>query len=258
MPMTQNKTDGSIFKSIIHKFCVFFNLIQDSKYPNELKFWKNELEIYEKWYDNEILSHYDEPAPKEDQKVILHTHSHSAIVTWAKIHQYPKYLEDLSLDKNAFKGLKILDIGSGPIPSACVFENCEIFSLDPILGDYLNIGYPLHYYNRVKFICGNSENIPIEDHFFDAIISINAIDHVDDFFKTVKEIQRVLKPQGLIRMHIHYHKKTIEEPLELNDDIVQKGFNWCPGWHKISDSHKKRGCTLKNQDELFALWSNFD
>jgi SAM-dependent methyltransferase len=258
IPMTQNITGCSIFKTTIYKFGVFLHLIKDSKYHDELIFWKNELKIYEKWYDNEISSHYDELPPNENQKVILHTNSHSAIVTWAKIHQYQKYLEDLSLNKNAFNGLKVLDIGSGPIPSACVFENCEIFCLDPLLGDYLNMGYPLHYYDRVKFVCASSENIPIEDHFFDAIISVNAIDHVDDFFRTVKEIQRVLKPHGLIRMHIHYHKKTSTEPLELNDELVKKVFNWCSGWHKISESHKKHGCTLKNQYELFTLWSNFD
>jgi ubiquinone/menaquinone biosynthesis C-methylase UbiE len=243
---------------VIHKLGSSLHLIQDSKYSYELGFWKNELNIYEKWYDNKIPSHYNEPSPEEDQKIIVHSHSHSAILTWAKIHQYRKYLEDLLLDVHTFDGLKVLDVGSGPIPSASIFENCEIFCLDPLLGDYLKIGYPLHYYDRVKFICGYSENIPVEDCFFDAIISVNAIDHVDDLLKTAKELQRVLKPHGLIRMHIHYHKKTNTEPLELNDDIVKMVFDWCPGWHKICETKKKRGCTLKDNEELFVLWSNFD
>jgi len=240
------------------KIFVYLQSLLNSKQSNELEFWKNELDLYEKWYDNRISSHYGEPAPLDDQKVRIYNHKHNAIITWLKIHQYQKYLEDLSMDKNDFENFKVLDVGSGPVPSALVFENCEIFCLDPLLSDYLKIGYPIHYYDHVKFICGYSENIPIENHFFDAIISVNSIDHVDDFFLTVKELQRVLKPHGLIRMHIHYHKKTNREPIELNDEIVKKAFNWCLGWRKISESQRKHGFILKNEDEKYALWSNFD
>ena len=35
--------------------------------------------------------------------------------------------------------------------------------------------------------------MPFEDGFFDAVISVNAIDHVNDFAETAKEIKRVLK-----------------------------------------------------------------
>ena len=228
-----------------------------SKYRAEIEFWKNELMLYEKWYDGEI-SLYNEPPPTVNEKIIVSSHKDSAILTWAKIHQFSKYLEDLSLDRNAFKGFKVLDIGSGPIPSACIFDNCELFCLDPLIEDYLKIGFPLHYYDHVKFIKGYSEDMPFEDHYFDAIISVNAIDHVDDFFKTAKEIERVLKPQGFMRMHIHYHKKTSAEPQELNDDIVKEAFKWCSEWHKLSESSKKHGYSLNNTEELFTLWTNFN
>lgn len=227
-----------------------------SKYRAEVEFWRTELDRYNKWFDSEITL-YGENPPEDHQKIIVHSRKHSVVLTWAKVHQFRKYLEDLCLEKKAFAGLKILDIGSGPIPSACVFENCEIFCLDPLWGDYIKIGFPLHYYDRVKFVSGYSEDIPIRDHFFDAVISVNAIDHVDNFFSTAQEIQRVLKPNGLLRMHIHYHKKTETEPLELNDGLVMKAFEWCPGWHKIRESNENYSSILKNPDEKFTLWSNF-
>ena len=87
----------------------------------------------------------------------------------------PKYLEDLQLEENTFSGLQIVDIGSGPHPSAAAFKNCKIFCLDPLLPEYLKTGFPFHIYEeRVRFAYGYSENMPFTDQFFDAIISVNA------------------------------------------------------------------------------------
>lgn len=232
--------------------------LKKSKYNIELNFWENELINYQKWYNNLIPSHYGEPPPTENQKIIVQSQIHSAILTWTKNHQYKKYLADLMLDESAFNGLNILDLGSGPIPSSAVFKNCNIFCLDPLLPDYMKIGFPLHYYKNVTFIHAFSEDIPVIDKFFDAIISVNAIDHVDDLYKTVKEIQRVLKPSGLIRLHVHYHKKTETEPIELDDRIIENAFHWCNNWHKIKESKIKHGFELENNEEKYVLWSNFD
>lgn len=70
--------------------------------------------------------------------------------------------------------MKLLDIGSGPMPSATCFKDCQLYCLEPLLPKYLEAGFPLHYYKNFKFIHGVSENIPIEDNFFDAVISVQA------------------------------------------------------------------------------------
>ena len=227
-----------------------------TKYEAEVDFWKNEIKNYMEWYEGKLKSHYMTPSPKEDQKVRTHVISHSAILTWLNLHQEVKYLEDLMLDKTAFKGMKVLDIGSGPLPSALVFEKCELFCLDPLLPEYIKAGFPLHYYENVKFVNAFSEKIPITNDFFDAIVSVNAIDHVDDIYKTSLEIKRVLKPQGKVRIHAHYHKKTKTEPLELNDDIISKAFGWCKGFEKIKTLTYKKGSVV-GDGEVFVVWSNF-
>lgn len=227
-----------------------------TKYEAEIDFWKTEIENYVKWYNRELKTHYMTPAPNEDQKVKCYILSHSAILTWLKLHQEVKYLEDLMLDKTAFQSLKVLDIGSGPYPSALVFEGSDLYCLDPLLPEYIKAGFPIHYYNCVKFIYGFSENIPIRDDFFDVVISVNAIDHVDDIYSTSNEIKRVLKPGGKIRIHAHYHPKTVTEPLELNDDVMLNVFSWCNGFKKINESTQKKG-SVAAAGEVFALWSNF-
>lgn len=152
--------------------------------------------------------------------------------------------------------MKILDVGAGPMPSATCFKNCEVYCLDPLLDRYLSIGFPLHYYPSARFIHAQSEDIPVTDNFFDAIISVNAIDHINDFAKTAIELKRVLKPQGLFRMQVHYHPATDCEPLELNDTIFTEAYSWCEGLKKLSQSQESFSMTLGGNESL-TLWSNF-
>lgn len=48
------------------------------------------------------------------------------------------------------------------------------------------------------------KKLPFEDNFFDAVISVRVIHHarVEDIRKVIKEIQRVMKPRGLIFMTV--------------------------------------------------------
>jgi len=227
------------------------------KYEEELKHWKNSLKSYQEWYRHEISEFYGEPAPSDEEKIKEHSELVNAIFTWQKNHQRVKYLEDLELLESAFENQNILDIGSGPHPSALAYKNCNVFCLDPLLPDYMKIGFPFHLYDsRVRFVYGFSEHVPFEDNTFDAIISVNALDHVDDFGKTAEEIRRVLKPTGKLRMHLHYHLKTPTEPMELNDTIIGNHYSWCEGFKKIRESKSKRGFELVN-NESYTLWSNF-
>jgi ubiquinone/menaquinone biosynthesis C-methylase UbiE len=234
------------------------SLFLNPKYRTEISFWKTMLLNYEEWYDGELSVLYGERSPAEMTKLFSFNKQYSALLTWLEVHQKTKYLEDLVLDKSAFSGLRILDIGSGPLPSALAYLKCEIYCLDPLMPLYMDAGFPIHIYEqRVRFVFGFSENMPFEDDFFDAIISVNAIDHVDDFDLTAQEIKRVLKPGGKLRLHIEYHSKTVTEPLELNDSIVSEAFSWVKDFRKISESKQKRGSVISQDNGLYTLWSNF-
>ncbi len=242
-----------IYEKLIGKSTDMVN----DKYDVEAGFWRNELKVYVDWYSGKIPSLYDTGSPRDDQKVMATNQKDSAVLTWLNLHQKVKYLRDLELGPDAFSGLTVLDVGAGPLPSGLCFQNCRLYCLDPLYHKYLEIGFPLHYYGNVRFIHAHSENIPIDDNFFDAVISVNAIDHVDDLLKTSNEIKRTLKKGGRFAMHVHYHRSTAAEPLQVSDQSFLEAFGWCDGIRKVKSSTKKMGHALTTEGEIYTLWKNF-
>ena len=222
----------------------------------EIKFWRKQIQKYIDWYNGDIKELYGHPSPVN--KVKAHTVQLSAILTFFNVHQKVKYQHDLQLGANDLAGMKVLDIGSGPFPSALCFNDCEVYSLDPLIDSYLAAGYPIHCYEaRGRFVHSKAENMPFDDAFIDAVISVNAIDHVNYFGQTALEIKRVLKPGGKFRMHVHYHPKTAAEPIELNDDVFLQHYSWVNNLTRISESKNKTGTSLdKNNEELYVVWGN--
>jgi SAM-dependent methyltransferase len=222
----------------------------------ELQFWREEVEHYRKWFRGELSPLYKTPSPEDHEKVKARNEKDASILTWHKLHQERKYLENLDLPPDAFKNMKLLEVGSGPMPSATCFRDCRLYCLEPLLPEYLQIGFPLHYYQNVTFIHAAAENIPIDDNFFDAVIAENSIDHVDNVVEAANEIGRVLKRGGLLRMHVHYHRPALCEPIDINDELFSKLFCWCTNLKKIKVSRYSHDYDLPD-GQSFALWSNF-
>jgi SAM-dependent methyltransferase len=216
-----------------------------SKQAAELSFWKQEILRYQDWFNGKFPM-YQTDVPRKDQKIFARNLKDSSILTWHKLHQEPKYLFDLELDAGAFQGLRVLDVGAGPIPSATAFLGCSLYCLEPLLHQYLG----------VAFVHAVAENIPVNDAFFDAVISVNAIDHVDDLARTAAELKRVLKPGGLFRMHVHYHPPTKCEPIQIDDRLFQNLFQWCENLKKLKQTRQSFSMELP-ADQSFVLWSNF-
>jgi len=238
------------------KHFVLNKLYPARKSGSELQFWKDELVRYEQWYLGELPFLYKTQSPKQGEKVAGPNLRVASVLTWHRLHQERKYLSDLELGRDSFAGRRVLDVGSGPIPSATCFSDAELYCLDPLLPQYVKAGFPFDCYGNVHFVAGCSEKMPLEDAFFDAVIAVNSIDHVDNIKKTAIEIQRVLKPGALLRLHVHYHRSTITEPLELNDRKIQDLFSWCPNFRKIAERFENFGGALP-PDEKFVVWGNF-
>jgi SAM-dependent methyltransferase len=226
------------------------------KQSTELQFWRREIARYGNWFRGELSPLYKTPSPQEHEKVKAPNEKDASILTWHKLHQEAKYLENLDLAPNAFRNMKVLEVGSGPMPSATCFQGCRLYCLEPLLPEYLQAGFPLHYYDNVSFIHAAAEDIPAEDCFFDAVISENAIDHVDDIKQAAGEIRRVLKPDGLFRMNVHYHPPTTCEPIELDDARFRQLFGWCENLRKVRVSTKSHDFDAP-EGQCFTLWSNF-
>lgn len=237
----------------------FAPIISTNKYEAEAEFWRDELQRYVAWY-NARGPHYSIASPRPEQREkSFTTPEKNATATWTKLYQQPRYLDDLGVPADFFRNQRILDIGCGPVPSALAFTEAEVYGLDHLVDIYRQLGFPIDEYNdgRFHFIQAKSEAIPFESRFFDAVISANAIDHVDDLQKTADEIRRVLKPQGKFRMHVHYHPPTTTEPLTLDDRIFTGFFGWIPNLKKISSSTTKDlGHTTAAPGESYHLWAN--
>lgn len=246
---------ASFIKDKLEK--VTSKLLGNEKRDAEIRFWRKELQRYVLWYDGAIDELYGHPSPTADKKVVDANKQLSALLTFFEIHQKTKYYKDLLLERDAFRGMKLLDVGSGPFPSGLCFEGCDVYCLDPLFDSYLSAGFPIHCYGeRARFVHARAEDIPVKDAFFDAVISVNAIDHVDDFAQTARELRRVLRPGGRFRMHVHYHAKTTTEPIELNDEIFLHHYSWVDGIKRLHESKTKTGSVVESENELYVVWGN--
>ena len=94
---------------------------------------------------------------------------------------------------------KILEIGCayGDYTS-CYAKKCrKIVAIDPNkdLIKKARLKYP-----KIDFIAGYAENIPFKDGMFDLVILGDVLEHVNDENKSLEEIHRVLKSNGILIM----------------------------------------------------------
>lgn len=191
----------------------------------ELDYWRTNIAAMTKWYRGEEKFR-EFPYPTEAEKETRYDERTNAAITYIEAeNRLATYLSDLHLDAKVFSGKRVADIGSGPMPTLMVFEDCERWCIDHLMGQYEGLGYPNEHYSKdVTYLEAQSESLPVEDGFFDAVISRNALDHVDDFDKTAKEISRSLKLGGWIHILLNYHEPTRTETQVLTDERVKHAF----------------------------------
>ena len=226
------------------------------KHHFELDFWEREIENYVLWYSGKVSALYGIPSPAEDIRIDGFSLKENAIRTWAQA-DIDKYPSRLLVSRDHFRGKRILDIGCGPIPYMLAFTHCEIYGMDQLVDKYVKLGFPLSEYSeKLTYVQGNAESLPFEDGFFDAVISVNALDHVDDFPSVAKEILRVLHPEGEVRIEVHYHEPSTCEPWALNDGIIVKHFSRL----RIKKIHERLYTELytdaPEKGEKLAVWAN--
>lgn len=225
-----------------------------TKQDAELAFWKDEMTARLPWFRGEVRERYGTRCPLPHERFTCHgTEELNALYTFWWFERY-RYCHHLHVEPTYFRG-HALEIGCGPLSAAPFFPLISMYvGIDPLVKDYYSIGYPKLYHA----IQCPAERINIADASFDCVFSVNAVDHTDSFEETISEIERVTKLDGEIRIECHYHKATVTEPVELNDDRVLAAFRkfkmqvvkrstsvelgYPPGTHPASDS--------------FVVWSN--
>jgi SAM-dependent methyltransferase len=230
-----------------------------AKRDTETRFWRSELSRYVEWYHGRTLPLYGFACPTESERVSSHRGElEDALDTWLQVVQIPKYLGILNLRSDAFEGKTVLDIGCGPFPNLAGFHGCRRIGVDPLVFAYERAGFPLAQWSANQLYCAApAESIPLPAASVDAVVSVNALDHVDDFARTASEVRRVLRKDGRFRVQVHYHRRTVTEPIELNDEIFLQHFGWIPGLRKIAETaYTNLGGTLAGPGERYVLWGN--
>jgi SAM-dependent methyltransferase len=205
---------------------------------------------------------YGRRPPSAAEKQVRETIEASAGVTTLAV-SLDRYPEALKIPRDHFAGKTILDLGCGPYPLSTAFEDCRIVGLDPLILRYEAAGFPLaEFTDRITFVQGFAEDMPFPSGSFDAVISVNAIDHVDDFARAAQEISRVLKKDGALRMQVHYHSPRELEPHALTDDDVLAHLGHL-GIEKISEEIPSAPARDPDSvppaidpDERLVVWAN--
>jgi SAM-dependent methyltransferase len=127
----------------------------------------------------------------------------------------------VGLDREAYAGKRVLDIGCGPRGSLeWATHAARRVGLDPLVPVYRRLGIDQH---AMEYVAAPAEAQPFPDASFDIITSINSLDHVDDLEATIEEIDRILAPGGLLLIVVEVgHAPTIAEPHRLGWDLAAR------------------------------------
>ena len=109
---------------------------------------------------------------------------------------YPAYLtRNRLLNAIAMYAAKLegimLDFGCGSKPYK------SLFNVEKYIGvDFENPGHP--HINEQIDVFYDGKNIPFEDEYFDAVFSSEVFEHVFNLDEILRELNRVVKPKGLM------------------------------------------------------------
>lgn len=129
-------------------------------------------------------------------------------------------IEDLELKKDA----TILDVGTGEGKMAIILalNNYKVLTGEPEMDnseyakqDWLEKAKSVNVDHLITFKSFNAEKMPFDDKFFDAIFILGAFHHINDKTAAFKEINRVIKPNGIF---------CILEPTQRGIKTIRKRF----------------------------------
>jgi len=112
----------------------------------------------------------------------------------------------LGADRSDFSNAAALEIGSGPVGLVAFLNARERYAIDPLCDFYSSQPHLIEHRNPdVVYQPSRGESLDFEDHHFDLIVMENVIDHVEKADDVMREINRVLKPDGVFFFTVNLH-----------------------------------------------------
>ena len=118
----------------------------------------------------------------------------------------------------------IIEVGTGPHGVVrYLFEDASIkIGLDPLLCRFDERPRPN---KNTCYVAAVGELLPVRDAAADLVVCINVLDHVMDAGQILREIRRVLKPNGRLLLEIHTFPK-IFTPIMFLDHPHTYHWSW--------------------------------
>jgi SAM-dependent methyltransferase len=101
--------------------------------------------------------------------------------------------------------LRVLDVGTGfginvGFLTGWLARGSEVWTVDPSREVIANVeaGLDAEGARVVRFAVATADQLPFEDGFFDAVVSVMVLHHLDRLEPALEEMERVLKPGGTL------------------------------------------------------------
>lgn len=162
-------------------------------------------------------------------------------ISFVRRIEWPIMINWLELKKNE----KILDIacGEGSLTLKIAKKGCTVHGID-ISFDAIKRAKYVSKQEKIysSFEVGNAENLPYKNNSFDKIVCSSSLEHFINDITSLKEMYRVVKPNGLVVLTVDSFTYPIDKRLKeihknrhrvikyyssktLNESLKKSGFN---------------------------------
>ena len=129
---------------------------------------------------------------------------HCTISSKKKVEKYQQIIRDAEwgvLKTKIPRNSSFIDVGCGAgytLKKASIDLNCIGVGIDPAPGEHGVGRYTEDDTVPFQILTGTAEKIPFENKAFEMVFSSHVLEHVDDELKSLQEMKRVLKDDGLL------------------------------------------------------------
>ena len=137
----------------------------------------------------------------------------------------------------------VLDIGTGEGLFASILFRDQIDVGIDILSDEIKKTSLSEQY--LNLIVSNIENVSLKENLFSTVISNSVFEHLDDLNNTLREINRILKKDGVLIFTTY--NKSFSKSLFYNNCIKKLGL------HRLASNYSKKVDTIFKHKNLLSI-----